>query len=165
MKLTKQQIKTANKLLDKLCKAEHLDAEEVYPLFGTERDAEYICSVLEKEDLIIAHWYEGNKIAIIVSNENTCDCVENKRLNKEFSSEKRTVLSSKLNIIVAIFSIISAISGFGVGVLVSHSPESSEYSTIKANLDDCIIRESKLNHVVDSLKNENKILLEKVQTK
>jgi hypothetical protein len=165
MKLTKQQIKTANKLLRLLCKTGHIDAENVYPLFDTESDAEYVCTLLEKEQIIIAHWYSGHKIAILIRNENTCDCVENKRLDKQFSSEKRTVLNSKLNIVVAIISIISAISGFGVGVLVSHSPESIEYSTIKTNLDDCIIRESKLNHVVDSLKNENKRLSEKAQTK
>jgi hypothetical protein len=165
MKLTKQQIKTANKLIGLLCKDGQLDAENVYPLFDTESDAEYVCTILEKEHIIIAHWYSGHKIAILVRNENTCDCIENKRLDKQFSSEKRTVLSSKLNIIVAVISIISAISGFGVGVLISHSPESIEYSTIKANLDACTIRESKLNHDVDSLKNENKRLSEKVQTK
>jgi hypothetical protein len=83
MTLTEQQIKRANKLLDELCKNEHLNAEDVYPLFDTEKDAEYVCSILAKRDLIIAHWYEGDKIAIIVSNENTCNAVENNLLDNE----------------------------------------------------------------------------------
>ncbi len=107
----------------------------------------------------------GGKIYTLKINGNTCNAFTTNLLEKDLSSEKRIVLNSKLNIIVAIFSIISAIVGFGVGILVSHSPKSNELSTIKANLDTCTNHESNLNHVVDSLKNENKILLEKVQTK
>lgn len=124
-----------------------------------------MCSELANEEFLIAEWNEGQVISILSRSKNTCNAVVNKLLDKELSSEKRIILSSKLNIIVAILSIVSAIVGFGVGVLVSHSPKTNDLSTIKANLDACENRVSNLNHVVDSLRNENKILLEKVQTK
>jgi hypothetical protein len=90
MTLTEQQTQKANKLLDELCKSGHLDAENVYPLFDTERDAEYVCSILERKELIIAHWNDGNKIALIVSNEDTCNAVDNKLLDKELVRQAKS---------------------------------------------------------------------------
>lgn len=39
MKLTKQQTERANKLLELLCKAGHVDAEQAYSLFDSKDDA------------------------------------------------------------------------------------------------------------------------------
>lgn len=172
MTLNEQQTKRANKLLKALCGTDFINGENVYPFFDSEKEAVYVCSVLADRQLLTANWNENDIIAELISNENTCNAVENKLLDKELNSEKRTILSSKLNIIVAIFSIVFGIVGFGAGSLVHYSPKSGDSSELKANLDayetresEYLTRVSNLNHVVDSLKNENKILLEKAQNK
>ena len=159
MQLTNKQIKKANKLLDLLCKSKQIEGEKVYPLFESNVDAEYVCSELEKEQLLKVIRYTDNGIAKLLSSDKTCDCVENNRLDKESSSANRNVLNSKLNIFFLIVSLILNIILIGNNFLKSENHNQS-----KDNLDDCKIHESKLNHVIDSLTLDSRKLQDKVTT-
>ena len=157
MQLTKQQIKKANKLLKALCETEFINGEKVYPFFDSEKEAEYICSVLEERQLLIAHWYESNKITRLASNEYTCNAVATNLLDKEFSKDKKSMFSNNLTFISLLVSVVLNILLIGNQFRKSNDP-----LKLKANLDACMIRELKLNHIVDSLnligqKSEEKI--------
>ena len=158
MQLTKQQIKKANKLLKALCETEFINGEKVYPFFDSEKEAEYICSVLEERQLLIAHWYDSNRITRLASNENTCNAVETNLLDKELSKDKKSIFSINLTLISLIVSVI-----LNILLIGNQFRKSDDSSKLKANLDTCVIRESKLNQVVDSLISENHKLQEQVK--
>lgn len=158
MQLTKQQIKKANKLLKALCETEFINGEKVYPFFDSKKEAEYICSVLEERQLLIAHWYDGNRITRLASNENTCNAVETNLLDKELSKDKKSIFSINLTLISLIVSVI-----LNILLIGNQFRKSDDSSKLKANLDTCVIRESKLNQVVDSLISENHKLQEQVK--
>lgn len=82
MTLTEQQTKRANKLLEQLCKNRILVAEQVYAIFDSKSDAEYVCTVLEKKQLLYASWDDPNDICVLRINENTCNAVETNLLDK-----------------------------------------------------------------------------------
>ena len=89
MKLTEQQTKRANKLLDLLCEAGDLNGEEAYYLFDSKSDAEYVCSVLEKERLLSILWVDGKIIDILSRNENTCNAVVTNLLDKNLMQQAK----------------------------------------------------------------------------
>jgi hypothetical protein len=89
MKLTNHQIKRANKLLDQLCKNRDLGAEQAYAIFDSKSEAEYVCTELAKENFLFAHWSEGHEIYALLSNENTCNAVENNLLDKELIQQAK----------------------------------------------------------------------------
>ncbi len=157
MELTKQQIERANKLLDLLCQSGHLGAEKAYSLFDSKSDAEYVCTVLEKKELLYVAWVEPNDIYALRINENTCNAVETKLLNKELSKDKKSMFSINLNLIFLIVSLV-----LNILLIGNHFLKSDDPSKLKANLDSCMIRESKLNYVVDSLSVQNHNLQDKV---
>lgn len=156
IKLTKQQIQRANKLLDLLCKSGQIDGSKMYPLFKSKSDAEYVCSFLESEKLL-STIHAGPGIAKLDRTEKTCDCIENDRLMKEFRKDRKSVFSGNLTLISLIVSVVLNIGLIGNRFLTSGDPSKS-----RANLDAGVIRESKLNHVVDSLSVQNHNLQDKV---
>ena len=83
MTLTEQQTKRASKLLDLLCKAGQLNAEQAYAIFDSKSDAEYVCTVLEEKQLLYATWVDPNDICALTSNDKTCNAVETNLLDKE----------------------------------------------------------------------------------
>lgn len=89
MTLTEQQTERANKLLDLLCKAGHLSAEQAYSVFDSKGDAEYVCTVLEKKQLLYAAWVDPNDICLLRINENTCNAVETKLLDKALTQQAK----------------------------------------------------------------------------
>lgn len=125
MELSKSQIKKANKLLKLLCKLKHLVGNEVYPLFDSITDAVYICSALEEKLFLIVEWKEGKKIAILTSNENTCNAVTNNLLDKEFKKGKKSMFSANLNLIFLIVSVI-----LNIVLIGSHFQKSDDPSKL-----------------------------------
>lgn len=93
MTLTEQQTKRANKLLDELCKNRDLGAKQVYSLFDSKSEAEYVCTDLAKRQLLIAHWGEGHEVYALLCNEKTCNAVETNLLDRELM--KQAKLDSK----------------------------------------------------------------------
>jgi len=93
MQLTSEQTKRANKLLDLLCEVGDLNGVEAYSLFDSKSDAEYVCSVLEKERLLSIFWVDGKIIDILSRNENTCNAVVTNLLDKELIQQAK--LASK----------------------------------------------------------------------
>ena len=89
MKLTEQQIKRANKLLDLLCRAGLLSSDQAYSVFDSKSDAEYVCAVLEKKQLLYATWVDPNDIWVLRINENTCNAVANNLLDKELIQQAK----------------------------------------------------------------------------
>lgn len=156
MQFTKQQIKRANKLLDELCKHRDLGAEQVYAIFDSKREAEDICTILQKKELLFAMWAEGHEIVVLRSNENTRIAVETNLLVKEFKKDKKSAFLTNLTLISLIVSVV-----LNIGLIGSRFLKSDDSSKSKANLDACMIRESKLNHAVDSLSVQNHNLQDK----
>lgn len=154
MTLSEQQIKIAIKLLDLLCKTKQLDAKQAYSFFDSKSDAEYVCTVLKKRQLLIATFVGENDICALTVNENTCNAI--KLLKKELKKDKKSVLLTNLTLISLIVSVV-----LNIGLIGNRFLKSDDSSKLKANLDTCMIRESNLNHVVDSLSLQNRNLQDK----
>jgi hypothetical protein len=98
MTLTEQQIKKANILLDELCKNRELEAEQVYSIFDSKTDAEYVCTVLEKKELLHAAWVEGHEIFAIRVTVGTCNAVANSLLDKELIPRAKLNIKEQLEL-------------------------------------------------------------------
>jgi len=92
MKLEKDQIERANKLLELLCKSKSLNNNEVDSFLNNNSvDAIFICKELEKKNLIRVIWLDGNKIASLTSNENTCNAFTTDLLIKVYTRQAKSV--------------------------------------------------------------------------
>lgn len=89
MKLTKQQIKKANKLLKALCESGHLLDEKVYPFFKSEKEAEYVCLELKERNFLSLITDNDGKINRLTSNEYTRNAVDNNLLDKELMQQAK----------------------------------------------------------------------------
>lgn len=89
MDLTKNQTEKANKLLQSLCESKTLDNIRVDSFFDNSEEELFICKFLERKNLLKAIWLDGNKIAVITSNENTCNAIETNLLMREFKIGER----------------------------------------------------------------------------
>lgn len=159
MSLNKQQTPKAKKLLDELCKTGNLDAEQVYPLFDSENETEFVCAFLEETNFLkIIPSGNGTRIIRLISTENTCNCVKNNLLDKEFRDTKKLAFTADVKLIGLIISVILNICLIGNLFL-----KSDDSLKLKPNLDTCVTRESKLNHVVDSITIENQKLQNQVK--
>lgn len=98
MTLNEQQTNRANKLLDELCKNRELEAEQVYAIFDSKTDAEYVCTVLEKKELLHAAWVEGHEILAIRITVKTCNAVENNLLDRELIPRTKLNLKEQLEL-------------------------------------------------------------------
>jgi len=96
MTLTEQQTKRANELLDLLCEAGDLSGEQAYSLFDSKSDAECVCSVLEKEQLLSIFWV-GKIIDILSRNKNTCNAVVTNLLDKELIQQAKLDSNEQLD--------------------------------------------------------------------
>jgi hypothetical protein len=88
MKLTEQQTKIANNLLDLVCKSKQIDGQNMYSLFESRSDAEYVCSILESNKLLRVNRVDQG-ITSLLYTELTCDCVANDRLTKELMQQEQ----------------------------------------------------------------------------
>lgn len=151
--LNKEQIKKANKLLELLCKSGSLGNEKILSFFDYKDEAETICSLLEKKDLLSL--MEADQGIIQVSkNNNTCNAFENNLLLKEFNKQKRNILNSKFGIILSIVSIVSILLNMTLGVWSFQ---------LKANLSVVENRDASLRISLDSMQVENKLLTDKLK--
>lgn len=143
-RLTKLQIKKANKLLKILCSEGRIDTTELYSMFDSKDETESVCSFLKSQDAL-SMGKAGDSIHWMNKNENTCLFLKNKILQKEHGSNNRTIFSGKLNIIFLIVSIVAI--ALNIVLILSNK-----------NLTTNQLESSEL---IDSLKSENMSLIEK----
>lgn len=106
--LTSSQTKKAYKILDVLCKNVNMDVNEMYLMFESIDEAEYVCSYLASKELLYMN-KASNKIYSLRKSDKTCVARENRLL-----PQNPNLLSKLLfnNLILRVIEIIVALYGF-----------------------------------------------------
>ena len=95
MELNKEQTDIANELLGRLCKSNALDNTQVASFFDNDEEAIFVCKCLKANDLLKITLADGNRIAGIDKNDNTCNAFETDFLMKKFIRHERLEISEK----------------------------------------------------------------------
>lgn len=159
MKLNNSQIKKAKNLLKILCDSKSLIGEKVYTLFESNEEAQYVCDILQEMELLSVQWSSGHRIAELRLNKNTHNAVKNNTLSNLKHKSLKSKITENLKLIGLLASLI-----LNVILLVNSVVKTDYHSISQDNLDNYIIRESKLNNVIDSLNIENKKLRTELST-
>lgn len=98
--MTKYQNEKATKLLGLLCDKVEIDGTEMYQLFESTKDAEFVCDLLKSDNLL---WFmeAGGRIAKLKPTVKTCNTFRNNLLMKDFKERERNEEIKRLEIELA----------------------------------------------------------------